>query len=48
VQVADSDWDCVYGTASLTHDALPAGHYRWEIEYTGSAMPPVGADFEVR
>ena len=45
VQVADTSWACVYGAVSKTR--LEAGHYHWEIEVSGSTMPPAGGDFTV-
>ena len=43
VQIADSNWECVYGDVAF--EPLRAGHYRWEL--STADLPPVGGEFDV-
>jgi hypothetical protein len=45
VQVADEPWPCVYGAVEAP--PLAPGEYRWSIEVSGSAMPPLAGEFTV-
>ena len=45
VQVADEPWPCVYGEVAAP--PLTPGVYRWSIEVSGSAMPPLAGEFTV-
>lgn len=45
VQVADEPWPCVYGL--VESPPIAPGRYRWEIEVSGSPMPPLAGEFTV-
>lgn len=45
VQVADEPWPCVYGV--VASPPIAPGSYRWEIQISGSPMPPLAGEFTV-